>query len=151
MQKQIQRSNERGGADHGWLKANFSFSFGQYYNPEKIGFGKLLVLNDDTISAKNGFGMHPHKDMEIITIVTQGELEHKDNIGEGGILKPGDIQVISAGTGVIHSEYNHSKEDELKLFDETLKKRDSIEIKDVDKIEIEFNLDSEILIIDVPY
>lgn len=102
-------ANERGHNDIGWLKANFSFSFGPYYNPDKIHFGALRVLNDDIIAGGMGFGTHPHDNMEIITIPITGALEHKDSMGSVGVIRSGEVQVMSAGTGVTHSEYNHSK------------------------------------------
>jgi redox-sensitive bicupin YhaK (pirin superfamily) len=102
-------ANERGTNDIGWLKANFSFSFGPYYNPDKVHFGALRVLNDDIIAAGTGFGSHPHDNMEIITIPLEGALEHKDSMGNIGVIHAGEVQVMSAGTGITHSEYNHSK------------------------------------------
>ncbi|GAA4337697.1 pirin family protein [Mucilaginibacter gynuensis] len=108
MEKVLHPENERGYNDIGWLKAKFSFSFGPYYNPEKTHFGALRVLNDDIIGKGKGFGMHPHDNMEIITIVLEGALEHKDSMGNKGIIKAGEVQVMSAGTGVYHSEYNPS-------------------------------------------
>lgn len=102
-------ANERGTSDHGWLKANFSFSFASFYHPDKVHFGALRVLNDDIIAAGMGFGMHPHDNMEIITIPLTGALEHKDSMGNNGVIHAGEVQVMSAGTGVQHSEYNHSK------------------------------------------
>lgn len=105
-------ANERGHNDIGWLKANFSFSFGPYYNPDKVHFGALRVLNDDIIAGGTGFGTHPHDNMEIITIPISGALEHKDSMGSIGVINAGDVQVMSAGTGVTHSEYNHSKTEE---------------------------------------
>lgn len=102
-------ANERGKNDIGWLKANFSFSFGPYYNPEKMRFGALRVLNDDIIAAGRGFGTHPHDNMEIITIPLAGALEHKDSLGNIGVIHQGEVQIMSAGTGVMHSEYNHSQ------------------------------------------
>jgi len=109
MKSIIYPANERGKNDIGWLKANFSFSFASYYNPEKMNFGVLRVLNDDIIAAGSGFGSHPHDNMEIITIPLKGALEHKDSMGNIGVIHAGEIQVMSAGTGVVHSEYNHSK------------------------------------------
>ncbi|MEO3402333.1 pirin family protein [Mucilaginibacter sp. CAU 1740] len=103
---------ERGQNDIGWLKANFSFSFASYYNPEKMNFGVLRVLNDDIIAAGRGFGSHPHDNMEIITIPLKGGLEHKDSMGNTGVVKAGEVQVMSAGTGVYHSEYNASHKEE---------------------------------------
>lgn len=102
-------ANERGTNDIGWLKAKFSFSFGPYYNPDKVHFGALRVLNDDIITAGAGFGTHPHDNMEIITIPITGALEHKDSMGNIGVIHSGEIQVMSAGSGVTHSEYNHSQ------------------------------------------
>lgn len=99
----------RGKSDHGWLKANFSFSFASFYDPDKIQFGALRVLNDDIIEGGMGFGSHPHDNMEIITIPLSGALEHKDSIGNTGVIHAGEVQVMSAGTGVYHSEYNHSE------------------------------------------
>ncbi len=116
MKKELHKSTERGKSELGWLSSRFSFSFNGYYNPKRTGFGKLLVLNDDVIEPGKGFGMHPHKDMEIITIVTEGALEHKDNTGSIGVIGPGEVQVMSAGRGIIHSEYNHSNEEQVKLF-----------------------------------
>jgi redox-sensitive bicupin YhaK (pirin superfamily) len=101
----INKSNQRGTSNHGWLKANFSFSFADYYNPERMGFGKLRVLNDDWIQKNTGFPNHSHNDMEIISIIESGEMFHKDSMGNKDSIKPGQIQMMSAGTGVIHSEY----------------------------------------------
>src|SRR6195952_706652 len=109
MKKTFHPANERGHNDIGWLKANFSFSFGPYYNPEKVQFGVLRVLNDDIIAGGAGFGTHPHDNMEIITIPLSGALEHKDSMGNIGVIKSGEVQVMSAGSGVTHSEYNHSQ------------------------------------------
>jgi redox-sensitive bicupin YhaK (pirin superfamily) len=102
----IHKANTRGHADHGWLQANFSFSFGNWYNPERIQFGALRVLNDDIIGEGMGFGTHPHDNMEIITIPLEGDLAHKDSMGNAATIKSGDIQVMSAGTGIQHSEFN---------------------------------------------
>jgi quercetin 2,3-dioxygenase len=109
-------ANERGQGDYGWLKTHYSFSFASWYNPHKMSFGTLRVLNDDQIAPGQGFGMHSHQDMEIITIVLHGELEHKDSMGNVGRVGAGEIQVMSAGTGVDHSEYNPSQTDILELF-----------------------------------
>lgn len=112
MKKIIHPANQRGYNDIGWLKANFSFSFGPYYDPDKIQFGALRVLNDDIIGRGRGFGAHPHDNMEIITIVLDGALEHKDSMGNVGIIKAGEVQVMSAGTGITHSEYNPLRDKE---------------------------------------
>ncbi len=116
MKTVIHRSNTRGQANHGWLKANHSFSFANYYNPDRMNFGVLRVLNDDQIAPGMGFGTHPHNNMEIITIPLSGQVEHKDSMGNSGIINPGEIQVMSAGTGIQHSEYNKNKDQDLKLL-----------------------------------
>lgn len=105
----IHKAGTRGHADHGWLRTNHTFSFADYYNPERVHFGALRVLNDDYIAGGMGFGTHPHDNMEIITIPLEGDLEHKDSMGNGTVIKHGDVQVMSAGTGITHSEYNHNK------------------------------------------
>jgi len=112
----IHKSDERGRAEHGWLHTRFSFSFADYYNPDRMDFGALRVLNDDIIDAGKGFGSHPHDNMEIVSIVLEGELEHKDNMGNHGVIPAGDVQRMSAGSGVVHSEFNASKEKEVKLL-----------------------------------
>lgn len=111
MSYSIHRSHERGIAEHGWLHTRFSFSFAEYYNRNRMGFGALRVINDDVIEAGKGFGMHPHRDMEIVSILTKGSLEHKDSEGNHGIIEAGQIQYMSAGSGVMHSEYATDKED----------------------------------------
>ena len=111
----IQRSQDRYCADHGWLKTCHSFSFADYHDPNNQNWGALRVLNDDRIAAGQGFPPHPHRDMEIVTYVLSGELEHQDSMGNRGVVGPGGIQYMSAGTGVRHSEFNHSKTDELHL------------------------------------
>lgn len=116
MQKEFHKSDTRGAAEHDWLSSRFSFSFAEYFNTERMGFGALRVLNDDTIDANRGFGMHPHKNMEIITIPLAGQLMHKDSMGNEVIVKKGDIQVMSAGTGVMHSEMNPSKEERAAIL-----------------------------------
>jgi redox-sensitive bicupin YhaK (pirin superfamily) len=116
MKTFIHRADERGHADHGWLNAHHSFSFAGWYDPEKVHFGMLRVLNDDIVAGGQGFGMHPHNDMEIITIILKGALQHRDNMGNGSVIKRGDVQVMSAGTGVLHSEFNPSKDEEVNLF-----------------------------------
>ncbi len=112
----IHKASQRGFADHGWLKAAHSFSFANYFDNEKIHFGKLRVLNDDLISPARGFDLHPHQDMEIITIPLSGALRHTDNMGNEEIISTGEVQVMSAGTGIWHSEFNASKTDDLSLF-----------------------------------
>ena len=109
-------SSSRGAAKHGWLVAKHSFSFANWYNPERMHFGALRVLNDDTVAKGAGFGRHPHANMEIITIPLAGSIQHQDSMGNSSIIQTGEIQVMSAGTGVEHSEYNPSKTEELKLF-----------------------------------
>ncbi len=116
MQTIVYKSESRGIVDHGWLKAKHSFSFGSYYDPNRVNFGVLRVLNDDTIAPAMGFGKHPHDNMEIITIPLKGELEHQDSMGNSSVIKAGEVQVMSAGAGVFHSEFNHSKTEELNLF-----------------------------------
>ena len=116
MNTVLHKANTRGSADHGWLKVNHTFSFANYRNPDRMHFGVLRVLNDDTISGGKGFNPHPHENMEIITIPLEGDIEHKDNMGNSSIIKNGDVQVMSAGTGVVHSEFNAHKHDDLKVL-----------------------------------
>lgn len=112
----LHKADTRGHADHGWLNSYHSFSFGSYYNPERIHFGALRVLNDDTVSEARGFGKHPHDNMEIISIPLQGDLQHEDSMGNVAVIKNGDIQAMSAGTGIFHSEYNKSKDEPVKFL-----------------------------------
>ena len=114
--KIIHKADSRGRADHGWLNSHHSFSFADYYDPERMHFGVLRVLNDDVVSAAMGFGKHPHENMEIISIPLSGDLEHKDSMGNTTVIKEGDIQVMSAGTGIYHSEYNKNPDRPVKFL-----------------------------------
>jgi len=116
MKKIIHKASTRGMASHGWLTTYHSFSFANYYNPEKIHYGALRVINYDIIEAGTGFGTHPHDNMEIITIPLSGAIQHKDSMGNGAVLSAGEIQVMTAGTGITHSEFNHSKTELLSLL-----------------------------------
>jgi len=116
MKSVLHKANTRGHANHGWLDSNHTFSFANYYNPERMNFGVLRVLNDDRVMAGRGFGTHPHDNMEIISIPLDGDLEHKDSMGNVAVIKKGDVQVMSAGTGIYHSEYNKNSDKEVKFL-----------------------------------
>lgn len=113
---QVIASKDRYFADHGWLQTRWHFSFSDYYDPQNMQWGALRVFNDDVIQPGQGFGMHPHRDMEIVTYVLEGALEHRDSLGNTGVIHPGEVQVMRAGTGIVHSEYNHSKKEPLHLL-----------------------------------
>lgn len=141
MNTVIHTANTRGHANHGWLNSHHTFSFANYHNPERMNFGVLRVLNDDTVAAGMGFGTHPHDNMEIVSIPLTGDLEHKDSMGNITVIKEGDVQAMSAGTGVTHSEYNKNKDKEVKFLQiwifpkekNITPKYDQISIKDLEK------------------
>jgi len=116
MKTVFHKSTERGHADHGWLNAHHSFSFASYHDPSKVHFGLLRVLNDDIVAPGKGFGMHPHDNMEIVTIPLSGTLEHRDSMGNIGVISPNEVQAMSAGSGLMHSEYNHSATEPINLL-----------------------------------
>lgn len=116
MKTILHRADTRGHADHGWLNSHHSFSFANYHNPERMNFGVLRVLNDDVVAAGRGFGTHPHSNMEIISIPLEGDLQHMDDMGNSTVIKEGDVQVMSAGTGVSHSEYNKNQDELVKFL-----------------------------------
>ncbi len=141
MNTVLHKASTRGHANHGWLDSHHSFSFANYHNPERMNFGVLRVLNDDSVTAGNGFGKHPHDNMEIISIPLEGDLEHQDNMGNQTVIKQGDVQVMSAGTGVFHSEYNRNKDKDVKFLQIWLfpnqrnvtPRYDQISIRDIEK------------------
>lgn len=141
MNTVLHRANTRGHANHGWLDSHHTFSFANYYNPDRMHFGVLRVLNDDRVAAGEGFGTHPHDNMEIISIPLEGDLEHKDSMGNVAVIKEGDVQVMSAGTGVFHSEYNRNEDSEVKFLQIWLFPReknvepryDQISVRDIEK------------------
>lgn len=116
MKSVLHKANTRGHVNHGWLDSNHTFSFANYYNPQRMNFGVLRVLNDDRVMAGRGFGTHPHDNMEIISIPLDGDLEHKDSMGNVAVIKKGDVQIMSAGTGIFHSEYNKNSDKEVKFL-----------------------------------
>jgi len=135
------KASSRGHANHGWLDTHHSFSFADYYNPERMHFGVLRVLNDDRVEGGRGFGTHPHENMEIISIPLKGDLEHKDSMGNVALIKEGDVQVLSAGTGIFHSEHNRNEDAEVKFLQiwvlpnkKQVKPRyDQISLRDIEK------------------
>jgi quercetin 2,3-dioxygenase len=141
MNTVIHKAETRGKANHGWLNSHHTFSFANYHNPERMNFGVLRVLNDDRVQAGMGFGTHPHDNMEIISIPLEGDLEHRDSMGNVAVIKEGDVQVLSAGTGITHSEYNKNKDKEVKFLQiwvfpkaKNVKPRyDQISIRDIEK------------------
>lgn len=114
--KQVRRASERGHFNHGWLDTYHTFSFGEYYDPAQMGFRSLRVINEDRVASGQGFGMHGHRDMEIVTLVLEGELEHRDSLGNGEVLRPGELQRMTAGTGIRHSEFNPSATEAVHLY-----------------------------------
>ena len=141
MKTVLHKADTRGHANHGWLDSHHTFSFASYYNPERIQFGTLRVLNDDVVPPGRGFGTHPHDNMEIISIPLSGDLKHKDSMGNEAVIKEGDVQVMSAGTGIFHSEFNKNEDKEVRFLQIWLFPRernvepryDQISIRDVEK------------------
>lgn len=141
MKTIVHKAETRGHANHGWLDSHHTFSFANYYNPERVHFGALRVLNDDIVAGGQGFGTHPHENMEIISIPLEGDLEHKDSMGNIAVIKEGDVQVMSAGTGVYHSEYNKNTDKEVKFLQiwlfpkekQVTPRYDQISLKDIEE------------------
>lgn len=141
MNTVIHKAETRGHANHGWLDTYHTFSFANYYNPERMHFGVLRVLNDDTVAAGKGFGTHPHDNMEIISIPLEGDLEHKDSMGNIAVIREGDVQVMSAGTGIFHSEHNKNRNKEAKFLQiwmfpnkrQVEPRYDQVSVKDIEK------------------
>lgn len=141
MNTVIHKAETRGQANHGWLNSHHTFSFANYHNPERMNFGVLRVLNDDRVQGGQGFGKHPHKNMEIISIPLEGDLEHNDSMGNVTVIKEGEVQVMSAGTGITHSEYNKNKDKEVKFLQiwvvpntkNVPPRYDQISIRDIEK------------------
>ena len=141
MKTTLHSSTSRGHADHGWLNSRHTFSFASYHNPERVHFGALRVLNDDRVAPGRGFGTHPHDNMEIISIPLEGDLEHKDSMGNTTVIREGDLQVMSAGTGIFHSEYNKNSDREVKFLQiwvfpnkkDVTPRYDQISLKDLEK------------------
>lgn len=141
MKTVLHKAETRGYADHGWLNSHHSFSFASYQNPERMNFGVLRVLNDDVVSEARGFGTHPHRNMEIISIPLEGDLQHMDNMGNSTVIREGDVQVMSAGTGIQHSEYNKNKDRPVKFLQiwilpnkiDVEPRYDQISLRDIEK------------------
>jgi len=141
MKTILHKANTRGHANHGWLDSHHTFSFANYYNPERVHFGALRVLNDDTIAGGTGFGTHPHDNMEIVSIPLSGAIEHKDSMGNKAVIETGEVQVMSAGTGIFHSEYNKNKDVTAKFLQiwvfpnrkNVTPRYDQISIRDLEK------------------
>jgi len=112
----VRRAVDRGRSEFDWLDSRHTFSFGEYHDPRHMGFRALRVINEDRVQPGRGFGTHPHRDMEIVTYVLEGALEHRDSLGTGSVLRPGEVQIMSAGTGIQHSEFNHSQVDPVHLL-----------------------------------